>query len=194
MNDIIITISRQYGSGGRKIGWLTAEKLGIPCYDGEIIDQAAKISELSPDFIRNREQKLSGSIIFDTTITAKIYNAEAKVIREYAKLGSCVIVGRCADKILEEDFKCLKLFLFADFEIRCQRAVSEYGIAEKGIQKFVKNFDKNRSCFYNIFHGYDWKDLSNYNLCLDTGLFETEKAVEIIEKAYNLMNKEDENN
>lgn len=194
MNNIIITISRQYGSGGRKIGWHLAEKLGIPCYDGEIIDEAAKISELSPDFIRNREQKLSGSVIFDTTITAKIYNAEAKVIREYAKLGSCVIVGRCADKILEDDFKCLKLFLFADFELRCKRAVSEYGIKVKKIEKFVKDFDKNRSRFYNIFHGYDWKDLNNYNLCLDTGLFETDEAVEIIEKAYRLMSREAEKN
>ncbi|MCD8096733.1 MAG: cytidylate kinase-like family protein [Lachnospiraceae bacterium] len=191
MKHTIITISRQFGSGGRKIGHQVAESLGIPCYDRSIIDNTAKISELSPDFIEKNEQHLSNSFIFDMTMTANIYKAQFSVIRECAEKGSCVIVGRCADKILENDYSCLKVFLYADFDKRCQRAVSEYGKDADSVRSLVKKVDRGRERFFRLFHEADWKDASNYNLCLDTGLFGVPRTVEIIRQAYQMMCEED---
>lgn len=189
MKHTIITISRQYGSGGRKIGHLVADKLGIPCYDRSIIDNAAKISELSPDFIEKNEQQLSNSFLFDMTMTANIYKAQSTVIKECAEKGSCMIVGRCADRILEHDFPCLKVFLYADFDERCHRVVEEYGKDEKNVQILVRKIDKSRERFFRLFHEAEWKDATNYNLCVDTGLFGTQKTVEMIEQAYLMMSE-----
>jgi len=191
MKHTIITISRQFGSGGRKIGHLVAEQLGIPCYDRSIIDKTARVSELSPDFIEKNEQHLSNSFIFDMTMTANIYKAQSAVIKECAEKGSCVIVGRCADKILENDFPCLKVFLYADFDARCRRAVSEYGKDSKGVRDLVKKADRGRERFFRLFHEAEWKDASNYNLCLDTELFGMQRTVEVIKAAYLMMNEEE---
>ncbi len=189
MSYVIITISRQYGSGGRKIGHLLAESLGIPCYDRSIIDQAAKISELSPDFIEKNEQHVSNDFFFDVATTSKIYKAQADVIREVAKQGSCVIVGRCADKVLEQDYPCLKVFLYADFDKRCRRAVAEYGKPARGIEALVKKTDKGRERYFRLFHEREWKDATNYNLCLDTNLFGAERTVDMIRRAYLVMSE-----
>ncbi len=190
MNHTMITISRQYGSGGRGIGHLLADKLGIPCYDRSIIDKTAKISEFTPDFIEKNEQNVSNDFLFDVTMMSKIYQAQADVIRDCAKQGSCVIIGRCADKILEQDFPCLKVFLYADFSKRCQRAVSEYGRPERGIEEIVKKVDKGRERFFRLFHERDWKDATNYDLCLDTGRFGDQRTAELIEQAYLMMDEE----
>ncbi len=186
----IITISRQYGSGGREIGHLLADDLGIPCYDRSIIDQTARNSELSPDFIEQNEQQVSNDFLFDVAMTSKIYKAQADVIRTYAAQGSCVIIGRCADKVLEQEFPCLKVFLYADFNKRCQRAVAEYGKPEKGIAELVKKVDKGRARFFRLFHERDWQDATNYHLCLDTGLFDPTHTVDLIRYAYLMMREE----
>ncbi len=184
MKHTIITISRQYGSGGRDIGHLISNHLGIPCYDRSIIDKTAKISELSPDFIEKNEQHLSHSFLFDITMTTDIYKAQSAVIHDCAEKGNCVIVGRYADKILEDDFTCLKVFLYADFEKRCMRAVSEYGKAEDNIRSVVRKVDKGRERFFRLVHESEWKDISNYHLCIDTGLFGLQRSAELIEQAY----------
>ncbi|MCD8188610.1 MAG: cytidylate kinase-like family protein [Clostridiales bacterium] len=184
MKHRIITICHQYSSGGGKIGHLLAQRLGIPCYDGSIIDKAAQVSELSPDFIRQNEQHLSNSFLFDVAMTVKIYKAEADVIKDCARKGSCVIVGRCADKVLEKEFPCLKVFLSADFDDRCRRAVTVYGKAPQEVQSFLQKADRGRERFYRRFHETEWRDASNYHLCLNTGLLGEDGAAALIEQVY----------
>ncbi|MCD8331798.1 MAG: cytidylate kinase-like family protein [Oscillospiraceae bacterium] len=191
MKHTIITISRQYGSGGRRIGQVLADRLNIPCYDKSILDKSAKISELSPNFIEKNEQHLSNSFLFDITTTASIYKAQSAVIREFAEKGRCVIVGRCADRILERDFPCLKVFLYAGFDERCRRAVAEYGKEEKDVQDLVKKVDRGRERFFRLFHEGDWKDATNYDLCLNTERFGMRRTVDIIEQAYHMASEEE---
>lgn len=190
MKHTMITISREYGSGGRDIGQLVAEKLGIPCYDRSIIDKAAQISELHPDFIERNEQHLDNSFLFDMTMTVNVYKAQAAAIRACVEKGSCVIIGRCADKVLDRDFSCLKVFLYADFDERCRRAVSEYGKDEKSVRDLVKKTDRGRERFFQLFHETAWKDTANYHLCIDTGSFGIPHSVVMIEQAYHWMNEE----
>ncbi len=187
MKHIIITISREYGCGAREIGQMLSEKLGIPCYDKSIIDKTAEVSAMSPDFVEKNEQHLTNSLLYDMSTTANVYRAQTSVIRDYATEGSCIIIGRCADKILENDYNCLKVFLYADFVKRCKRAVEKYGVDAKGVESVVKKTDRNRERFFRIFHDGEWREATNYNLCLNTGLFGTERTAEIIEAAYKIM-------
>ena len=125
MNDLIITISREFGSGGRKIGEELAKKLGVDYYDKAIIDKAAQNSGLSPEFIEKEEQTFSNSILFNlatsggqfgvggTSLVDRIYVSESKAIKDFAEKGPCVIVGRCADYVLR-DKKCFNVFIYAD--------------------------------------------------------------------------------
>ena len=153
MKNLIITISRQYGSGGRQIGQQLAKELNLPFYDKEIIDLAAKESGLAADFIRGQEQQLTQSLLFSIvtnftsnsgafnpnmlSLSDQVYLAEAKAIRALADKGSCVMVGRCADWVLEKDYDVLRVFVCAPIEARCKRAVEEYGDSAENIPAFL---------------------------------------------------------
>ena len=205
MKNLIITISRQYGSGGRKIGQQLAEELGIPFYDSEIIDLAAKESGLAADFIRGQEQQLTQSLLFSLvtnftsnagafnpnmlSLSDQVYLAEAKAIRELADKGSCVMVGRCADWVLEKDYDVLRVFVCAPIEDRCRRAVEEYGDKQDNIQKTVQNIDKQRARYCQHYCDKAWEDADNYDLCLNSGTISIENCVAIIKDAYQQLQK-----
>ena len=205
MKNLIITISRQYGSGGRKIGQQLAEELGIPFYDSEIIDLAAKESGLAADFIRGQEQQLTQSLLFSIvtnftsnagafnpnmlSLSDQVYLAEAKAIRSLADKGSCVMVGRCADWVLEKDYDVLRVFVCAPIETRCKRAVEEYGDKAENIQKAVQNIDKQRARYCQHYCDKAWEDAGNYDLCLNSGTISLDQCVAIIKGAYEELQK-----
>ena len=205
MKNLIITISRQYGSGGRMIGQQLAKELNIPFYDKEIIDLAAKESGLAVDFIRGQEQQLTQSLLFSIvtnftsnssafnpnmlSLSDQVYLAEAKAIRELADKGPCVMVGRCADWVLEKDYDVLRVFVCAPIEDRCRRAVEEYGDKPENIQKAVQSIDKQRARYCQHYCDKAWEDAENYDLCLNSGTISLENCVTIIKAAYQQLQK-----
>ena len=205
MKNLIITISRQYGSGGRQIGQQLAKELNIPFYDKEIIDLAAKESGLAADFIRGQEQQLTQSLLFSIvtnftsnggafnpnmlSLSDQVYLAEAKAIRSLADKGSCVMVGRCADWVLEKDYDVLRVFVCAPIETRCKRAVEEYGDKAENIQKAVQSIDKQRARYCQHYCDKAWEDAENYDLCLNSGTISLENCVAIVKSAYQELAK-----
>ena len=194
MNDLIITISREFGSGGRKIGEEVAKKLGINYYDKAIIDKAAQSSGLSPEFIEKEEQTFSNSILFNlatsggqfgvsgTSLVDKIYVSESKAIKDFADKGSCVIVGRCADYVLR-DKKCFNVFVYADDTFKMKRIVNDYGFDDKQVSKLIKTRDKTRARHYNYYCDRLWGDRKNYHLLINSAAYGIDKASDLIIEA-----------
>ena len=195
MGTCIISISREFGSGGRMIGKQLAAQLGIPCYDRTIIQKTAEKSGLSPEFIANAERSTHSRFHFHiptigttTTVSApqapsvrqRAFIAQAQAIRELAAQGSCVIVGRCSDYILEEDPNCLKVFIHADMEERLRRCAEEYQLPEKDLRRRILETDRSRANYYGRYTGYRWGDMRRYDLTIDSGRVGVEGAVELI--------------
>lgn len=195
----IITIGRELGSGGRTIGKMVANQLGIPYYDRELIDQAAKKSGLTTKYVESAEQKVTNSFLYNLAmgtsygygileaankqslpLTEQVYIAQQQIIRECAKKGSCVIVGRCADAILDDAFDVFKVFIYADTKSRIQRCVSQYGMSAETAQKQIKQSDKTRSCHYNTFTDKEWGNRHNYDLMLNSSALGYQKCANTI--------------
>ena len=158
----IITISREFGSGGRQIGHMLAEKLGIPFYDKELIYFAAKESGLAKKYISQIEQIERKSKNDD-----RIFIAEAKTIRNLAKVKSCVIVGRCADYILRDEKDVVKIFLYSSEEDKVKRAVKYYGLDKNEARKKIEKINKDREKHYKFYTNREWRDMSNYDLMIN---------------------------
>lgn len=208
----IITISREYGSGGRLIGKLVAETLGYDFYDKEIIDMAAQESGLSPDFIKKTEQNLSSGFLYNLLLGSsysgtangassingtqilpladQVFNAERKVILDLAKKGNCVIVGRCADYILntsdEVDSKSLlNVFIYGNLEEKLKRIEDLYKEPEQAAKKTIQQIDKRRANHYNTFTEATWGDRKNYDIMINSstaGIEETARLISEIAK------------
>ena len=208
----IITISREYGSGGRLIGKLVAESLGYDFYDKEIIDMAAQESGLSPDFIKKTEQNLSSGFLYNLLLGSsysgtangassingtqmlpladQVFNAERKVILDLAKKGNCVIVGRCADYILntsdEIDSKSLlNVFIYGNLEEKLKRIEDLYKETEQAAKKTIQQIDKRRANHYNTFTEATWGDRKNYDIMINSstaGIEETARLISEIAK------------
>lgn len=208
----IITISREYGSGGRLIGKLVAESLGYDFYDKEIIDMAAQESGLSPDFIKKTEQNLSSGFLYNLLLGSsysgtangassingtqmlpladQVFNAERKVILDLAKKGNCVIVGRCADYILntsdEIDSKSLlNVFIYGNLEEKLKRIETLYKEPEQAAKKTIQQIDKRRANHYNTFTEATWGDRKNYDIMINSstaGIEETARLISEIAK------------
>lgn len=197
----IITVSRELGSGGRTIGKQVAEKMGIPLIDREIIDEAAKASGFSADFIGKTEQRMTNSLLYNIamgtgyginimagnmhenlSLNAQVYLAQQKVIKKYAE-NSCVIVGRCADYILKDLDSVLRCFVYSDVESRVKRAVTEYGMDMGTAREEIHRSDKRRANHYNVFTDQKWGDRRNYDLMINSGRLGIELASEMIVKA-----------
>lgn len=203
----IITISREYGSGGRLIGKLVAENLGYSFFDREIIDMAAQESGLSPEFIKKTEQNLSSGFLYNLLLGTsysgsngtpsslngnqmlpladQVFNAERKVILNLAKKGSCVIVGRCADYILntseEIDSKeLLNVFIYGDLEEKLKRIEELYKEPEQAAKKTIQQIDKRRANHYNTFTEATWGDRKNYDLMINSSTAGIEETARII--------------
>lgn len=190
--NLIITVSRQYGSGGREIGRKLAERLGIPYYDKELITLAAEKSGYSRTLFEEADQKAGNSMIFslmragsmansyELPLNDKIYLIQSGVIQQVAKKGSCVIVGRCADYVLQDKFPCVNIFIHAPLSKRMERAVQVYGLAPDTVQSVLLRTDKRRKTYYNYYTGRKFGDAQNYTLSLDSLGVGLENAVRIL--------------
>ncbi len=179
--NIVITISREYGSGGRYVGEILAKNLGINFYDKELISLSAKESGLSKDYIKKIDEKNS-STKFANNNDDRLFIAESKVIKDLAKKTSCVIVGRCADYILKDKKEVLKVFLYSDNESKVARATKYYGLSSKDALKKINAINKERAKHYKYYTNRDWQDLSNYDLLINVDILGVEKtAIQIAE-------------
>lgn len=176
---IVITISREYGSGGRYVGKLLAESLNIPFYDKELITLTSKSTGLGKKYIQQTEQKLSAAK-FEGNNDDRIFLAEEKVIKKLAK-NSCVIVGRCADYILKDNQDVISIFLYSDEENKIKRAVKYYNLEEKTAKKQIKKINQERAKHYKYYTNRNWYDFSNYNLILNVDSLGVEKNAKLIE-------------
>ncbi|MBO4251864.1 MAG: cytidylate kinase-like family protein [Clostridia bacterium] len=181
---MVITIGREFGSGGRELGRLLAENLGIDYYDKEIITEIAKNTELSENYVRQVVEKNphdlfpitvahTFSYIDVQTIQQKqmIFDEQEKVIKKMAGTSDCVIVGRCADYILR-DIKPYRIFVYADMDSKVERCLSRSddakGLPRKKLVKKIKSIDKNRARYYNYYTGETWGNKLNYDICVNT--------------------------
>jgi cytidylate kinase len=194
---VVITIGRQFGSGGRYVGRLLAEKLGIPFYDKELLSEAAKASGICEEIFEDHDEKPTRSLLFnlvtgmqhhldagsfymDMPLNHKIFLAQFDAIRRIAGEGSCVIVGRCADYVLREDPNAVSVFVKADMPSKVDRAVKYYGIDAAKAEDRIRKADKQRASYYNYYATATWGDVDNYDLVVDTGVLGVEGAVELI--------------
>ncbi len=194
MEKVIITISREFGSGGRSIGKAVAEKLNIPYYDKELIKEVAQETGLSPEYIENVGEYAPGKSLLSFLPALTTHNIypnnmsaadflwcmQSKVILDLAAKGSCVIVGRCADYILKDDPNAIHVFVHAPTEYKADRIVWLYGESEKKPEERLADKDKKRSIHYKHFTGRDWGKCQNYHLSLDSGKIGIEKCVFMI--------------
>ena len=190
MKRIVITISREYGSGGRLIAKQLSEKMGITCYDKQLIAEVAKKTGFSENFIRDTEhQRPTNSFLFDlyTTVVTpsvpdQVFIAQAKVIKQAAAKESCVIVGRCADYILRDEPNVLKVFVHAPLDQRIRRAREEYGAEEENLENYVIRQDKARAAYHNYFAAGRWGQSREYDLCVNSRIG-IDAAVRVIQSA-----------
>ena len=205
MEKKIITISREFGSGGRTMGRKIAEKLGIPFYDKELVDQIAVESGFAPKFVEEHgEHSPTGSFfsyafapqgvpgIMNGLSTADfLWNIQCNVILQLADQGPCVIVGRNADYILKDRADALHVYVFADVPYRAERIVRLYGESEKSPEQRLAEKDKRRRVNYQHYTGRTWGMAQNYDLCLDTGVLGEDYCAEIVVNAVLNSRKEE---
>lgn len=194
MKKIIITIAREYGSGGRKIGKIVADTLGIDFYDKEIISLSAKKTGFSEEFIRQNDERRVGSLIYDIyfqryapSVFEQASYAISGVLKDIADKGSCVIVGRAADSVLKDYDNCLNVFIHAPIEYRMERVKNEYGVETQNYRKYIEKIDKERAAFYNFSSEGKWGDMRNYHLTLSSAAGEEAAAEAIVSYAKRMM-------
>lgn len=196
MDKIIITISREYASGGRLVGEKLAERLGITFYDRKLIELAAEKSGLSPTFIEKSEEQATPSFLYNlaasahssagylweyhTPVSDKAFFAQSAVIRELAERESCVILGRCAGYILREEPGCINVFLHGSLDDRLERAVNVYGMESKGLADKLVKIDRGRTNYHRYHTGENWYDVRAYDLVIDTSASGIDGAAECI--------------
>lgn len=190
----IIVISREYGSGGSEIGRRLAQALNIPYYDKTFIDKAVESAGLSPDFMEEEEQKFINSLLFslatggyrhtgDKAMADQVYIAECNAIREVASQGSCVIVGRCADYVLKDDYDVFSVFVHADLAARAARVVEKGEADARRAEQFAKNRDRARARHYEYYTDRAWGAPSNYHLTVNSSRLGMDACVDIIRHA-----------
>ena len=196
MKRVVITINRQYGSGGRYIGKKLSEKLGIPCYDEKLIDMVAKESGFAQDFVAEKGERMTGSLLFNiasslsyannvfsgngVSLQDEIYFIQNKIIKDLAEKGSCVIVGRCADYALEDNPELLSVFIHANMDARIRRIARDFDLTDAKAKDLIKKTDKRRSSYYNYYTCKKWGDSRSYDLTLNTSKITPEACVDII--------------
>lgn len=203
MRNIIITISREYGSGGRFIGQNVSQKLDIPFYDRALIDLVSQKIGLEKDYIEAKEEELQNDNVFFNAFYKKhftspfaekvtyskldkIYNAQSNIIKDISKNHPCIIVGRCADFILRENKNCMNIFIHANEESRIKRIIEEYDINREKALKKIEKTDQYRANYYRYYTSREWGEMKNYHLTIDSSFLKIDKAVEIIIKAIKL--------
>ena len=196
MEKTIITISREYGSGGRYIGELLAKELGISFYDKEIINMVAEKSGLSAGFIERSDENLPNTFLhnlkysaystydsisfYDTPVTDKVFLAQSAVIKELAAHGSCVIVGRCAGYILRDEPGVVAVFIHGKLEDRVKHAIEHYDLSPEKATERIRRIDKSRTNYYKYYTNRQWGSIEYYDLAVNTSFTGIEGAVAVI--------------
>ena len=194
MKKNIITISRQFGSGGRTVGHIVAEKLGIPFYDKELVEQIAVESGFAPKFVEEHGEHSPGKSLLSYAFAPQgvpgvmnglstadfLWSIQCNAILQLAEKGPCVIVGRNADYILKDRKDCFHAFIHADMDFRADRIVRLYGESEKSPQARLQQKDKRRSVNYQHYTGRTWGASENYDICLNTATIGVEHAADLI--------------
>ena len=209
-DQLIITLGREFGSGGKEVGEKLAERLGIKLYDKELLQQAAKESGFCEEIFENHDEKPTNSFLYslvmdtysvngyssapflDMPLNHKVFLAQFDTIKKIAANESCVIVGRCADYVLKENPNVVSVFIHADKKFCLERALERNSMTEKEMQKYIEKTDRFRGDFYRYHTGNEWADARNYDLCLNSGKLGFQKCVEEI-KSYIKIRFNDEN-
>lgn len=193
----VITISRQFGSGGHEVGERLARELNVPFYDKALIAMAAKQSGLSEEVFANADEKATSSLLYsmvmgsysfgarvpginEMPINDKLFIIQSDIIKKAAAEGPCVVIGRCADYILREHENCLNVFIHANKEDRIRRSIAKKDCEERKASDFVTKKDKQRANYYNFYSNKRWDDLQNYDITIDTSRFTVDEAVELL--------------
>jgi cytidylate kinase len=194
MKQKIITISREFGSGGRTIGKQVAQQLKIPCYDQELIEKTASESGFTQDFVKEKGKYAPYGNWFANALSDRspqgismqdyLWSIQRKVLLHLAEQGSCVIVGRCGDYILREVADCLTVFIHANLNIRAERIVRLYGKTEEDPIKRLRDKDKRRAAYYKFYTDAEWGESRNYHLTLDSGILGIDGCIQLILQAY----------
>lgn len=197
MDNVVITIARQYGSGGRTVGEMLAKKLNIHYYDKELMKLASEDSGISETLFANADEKVKSTRLFhiaksayngelippesdDFTSTDNLFNYQAKIIRQLAQEESCVIMGRCADYVLKEYNNVLSVFIHAPKAFCMEQAAKKHNMNEKELDRFIQKTDKHRAEYYKYHTKREWTDARNYDLCLDSSKLGFDRCVEEI--------------
>ncbi len=199
MEKYVITIARQYGSGGRTIGEMLAERLGIHFYDKELMKLASEDSGINERLFNTADEKVKQSVFSKMFKTDKAYkgevispesgefisddnlfNYQAKVVKELAERENCVIVGRCADYVLKDYDHVLSVFIHGPKDFCMQEAAKKINLTGKELERFIAKTDKERADYYKYYTGREWTDARNYDLCLDSSKLGFERCVEEI--------------
>ena len=176
----VITISREYGSGGHRIGERLAQRLGVKFYDRELISLTAQQSGLGESTVQESEQTVSGRLMYDDPVQTAVFRAQSQVIRNIACQEPCVIVGRLANFVLKDRPACLHLFIYADEATRRKRIASEYGVADNRTQSLLKRIDQERREHCLHYTGCEWGERHYYHMMLDSSISGDEQIVETI--------------
>ena len=196
-DNLVISIGRQFGSGGREIGTLVAKELGIAFYDKEILAGAAKKSGIVQEVFENMDEKPTSSLLYSLSMggsyaaplfyghytdsmptSDRLFMWQAQTIRQFAQEGPCVIIGRCADYILRDSTALVSVFIHANMDVRAARIVRLYNLREDKARVLIRKTDKSRANYYNFSTDRNWGALENYDLCLDSGKLGVEKSAE----------------
>ena len=191
----VITISREYGSGGRFIGRIVSQKLGIKLYDKELLELVANDSGYSKEYLDTLDEKPSdrflsaiasnlGSSFSGLPISEQIVLKTFGVIRALAESESCVIIGRCSDYVLRDYDNVINIFIYSSMENRVRKVVDYYNVDEKDVKKIINRIDKQRATYYEQNTDRSWGDVHNYDLAIDSSLLGAEKTAELIIELY----------
>lgn len=206
MANTIITIGRECGSGGHTIGKLTAERLGLPFYDKELVEMVAAKTKLSPEFVRSHGEyfyngalghiigygtRFESLMSSGSLLTDQIHQAQCQVLREVAQQGDCVVVGRCAGYVLQKDFNALKVFIHSAMPYKVERSVREHGLEAWEAEEILLQRDKARAQHHKFYTGQVWGQSCHYDLCLDSGRLGEAACVDMIAVAYYLLREQD---
>lgn len=197
MSKRIITIGRQFGSNGHRLGVALSKRLGINCYDRELIELAAQKLDIPFDQLSLVDEMREKPWAYQSDVNSaldrryryehideQLFHAQSEVIRQLAQQESCIIVGRCADYVLRDLDSLLSIYFYAPYELRIKTVMERYDLDEKKAEKLMNKVDKDRSYYYNYYTDQYWEDMESYHLCLDTGAFSEEDLLDLLEHAY----------